>query len=490
MCLKNVISFKRKGGGRSWSISASLTAHYALSAFVILTLSTCVLYWGLVISLDYQSGQYQKDEINVFNRLLRDPRTAKSVAEKIEVGYAAREFMKTYARLLDENGRTLLETHQMSAVIPPAVFPAPSAKDGPYGRITKWKSPTGKYFLMRAIWVYTEDPKHERRLLQIALDTTSLRKVLTDYQQGLAVVLLLGIITSAGAGMYISRRGMRPLREIAERTRRVTVTNLGERLQPLNWPEEVDDLANALDAMLDRLQLSFRRLNQYSANLAHELRTPIGNLRGEAEVALSRARTAAEYKRIIESSLEEYERLSNMIDSLLFLARSANKEAPLDLSEIDVRSEIENICDYFKAMAIENGIELTCGGEAVLTADLVLFRRTVSNLLSNALKYTPSGGKVDVAVRQTEDSLVEIAVRDTGCGIPPEHLGKVFDRFYRIGDARYMNPLGSGLGLSIVKSIMDLHGGTVSIQSEPSAGTTVTLVFPDSPKDFSGSILT
>lgn len=444
---------------------------------------------GLLISLKKQSSQYLNDEINVFKRLIRAPDAERSIAQKIEVGYAAREFMKTYARILDEKGRTLLETYQMAAIVPPSAFPVPAMDGDPHGTQLKWKDRNGKSYLMRVLWIDPGATKGKRRILQLALETTYIHNILLDYQEGLELVLFFGIIVSAGAGLYISRKGMRPLREISERTRHITATNLGARLEPMNWPVEIDELARSLDAMLDRLQHSFRRLNQYSANLAHELRTPIVILRGEAEVALSKARTTDEYKKIIESSLEEYERLSNMIDSLLFLARSANREAPLNLEKIDAYGEIDNICDYYKAMAAEKEIMLTCEGNADVIVDAVLFRRAISNLVNNALKYTPNGGKVHVTTRQTEDSGVEISVSDTGCGIPAEHLGKVFDRFYRIDNARFMNPHGSGLGLSIVKSIMDLHGGTVSIQSGLSAGTVVTLTFPNPAKDLSASIL-
>ncbi len=234
---------------------------------------------------------------------------------------------------------------------------------------------------------------------------------------------------------------------------------------------------SALKGALDRLKDSHARISQFSADLAHELRTPINNLRGEAEVALSRSRTADEYREVLESSLEEYARLSRMIDSLLFLARAESPETQIERKWFGAREEIAGVRDFLDAIAEEQGVEVTCHGNELLNADPMLFRRAVSNLLTNALQHTPRGGKVCISVKKLSDASVEVSVSDTGFGIPPEHLPRIFDRFYRVNHAR-SQPKGMGLGLSIVKSIMDLHGGSVTIQSERGAGTIASLRFP------------
>ena len=192
--------------------------------------------------------------------------------------------------------------------------------------------------------------------------------------------------------------------------------------------------------MLDRLEDSFNRLSQFSADLAHELRTPINNLRGEAGVALSQARTPEEYRRTLESSLEEYARLSRLIDNLLFLARADGPMISIARTPCDAQKAIEVVREFYEALAEDRGVEVVCGGEAILEADPVLFRQTISNLLSNALSYTPRGGKVSISVQRQDDRTVEVSVNDTGCGIPAEHLPKIFDRFYRVDPARRNSP--------------------------------------------------
>ncbi len=199
---------------------------------------------------------------------------------------------------------------------------------------------------------------------------------------------------------------------------------------------------------------------------------------GEAEVSLSKTRTEEEYQRVLSSSLEECSRLSRLIDSMLFLARAENTQTQLKRSSLDVHREAEAVREFYDMVAEEQGVMVTCTGEGRLHADPLLFRQVLSNLLSNALHYTPSGGKVTISVAPPNNGWVDIAVTDTGTGIDPEHIPHIFDRFYRADRARSQQPQGFGLGLAIVKSILTLHGGTVAIQSKTGAGTTVRLRFP------------
>jgi two-component system heavy metal sensor histidine kinase CusS len=231
--------------------------------------------------------------------------------------------------------------------------------------------------------------------------------------------------------------------------------------------------------MLDRLEDSFARLSRFSSDIAHELRTPLQNLRGEAEVVLSRERKTGEYREILGSSLEEYQRLSNLIDRLLFLARAENPQTQIQREELDLKKELGLLQDFYGPSAGESGILLGVEAQEGLRADLdrSLFQRAVGNLVENALKHTPAGGAV-LLKSSNGGGNIRVEVSDTGKGIPLEEISRVFDRFYRVDPSRSPSSGGAGLGLSIVKSIMDLHAGTVEIRSEPSRGTTVTLLFP------------
>jgi two-component system heavy metal sensor histidine kinase CusS len=233
------------------------------------------------------------------------------------------------------------------------------------------------------------------------------------------------------------------------------------------------------DGILNRLDDSHSRLAQFSADLAHELRTPIHALMGQTEVALSKERQPGEYRRILESNLEEYQRLARMINGLLFLARSENPKTHIERSRQDARAELEAIREFHEALADDQGVSVTCTGQADLYADPILFRRAVSNLLSNALRHTPRGGQIVLSAEQTQDRGTLVRVSDTGCGIAEKDMPRLCERMYCPDQGTARCAEGTGLGLAIVKSIADLHNGTVAVQSKRGQGTVVTLLFPN-----------
>ena len=217
------------------------------------------------------------------------------------------------------------------------------------------------------------------------------------------------------------------------------------------------------------------RLSQFSADLAHELRTPIANILGEAQVALTRDRTAPEYRETIESAVAECERLSRIVDNLLFVARVDAAREPIARKRFDARAAVEKIAEFYQTVADDHHVTITCSGDGQIYADPDLFERAVGNLLDNALRFTPENGSIQIALCQHEADF-EVAVSDNGCGIAAQHLPRVFDRFYRAESSRGSD--GAGLGLALVKSIVDLHGGSAIIESNLGRGTIVKLVFP------------
>jgi two-component system heavy metal sensor histidine kinase CusS len=230
--------------------------------------------------------------------------------------------------------------------------------------------------------------------------------------------------------------------------------------------------------MLNRLEQSFARLRQFSADIAHELRTPINNMRGEIEVALGKPRSADDYREVLGSSLEECGRLAGMIDSLLLLARAENPRTTIDREPLDVAEELARVREFYEAAAGEAGVRLTLAvaGRVEAVLNRALFQRAVANLVANALAHTPPDGSVTLAAAG-RDGVTRVEVSDTGCGIPACHLAHVFERFYRVDPAR-RSPGGMGVGLTLVRSIVELHGGTVEIASEVGRGTRVVMTFP------------
>lgn len=215
------------------------------------------------------------------------------------------------------------------------------------------------------------------------------------------------------------------------------------------------------------------------ADLAHELRTPIYNLVGAAQVALSRPRTPPQYVAVLQSALEEYERLRRVIEGMLFLASADLAIAThVHCVPLDVRVQMRAVTDFFQALADERRVTLSCEGGGKVLADRALLRRALSNLVSNAIEYTLRGGRVTLRAEQGPKGALSLRVSDTGVGIAPEHLGKLGETFYRVDPSRSIAHRGEGLGLAIVRAIMNLHGGTLSIESVPAQGTVATLCFP------------
>jgi two-component system heavy metal sensor histidine kinase CusS len=460
----------------SWSITRRIRTLYALSAAIIFSLASGLLYWGLVNTLKRQSNLYLNDEINVIKTIASKPDGWNLLKTKLETSHAVRKYMMIHARILDQSGRVLLQTNQMGGILPAAIFPAINNDTGD-GTIT-WQVVNSNSYLLRSTRLTNSPGTGQGDLLQIALDLSCFDKILADFRNLLMAAIATGTLLSAWLSALIARKGMRPLQDMAERTRQISTSNLDQRIKIMYCPDELKNLADSFDEMLERLQDSFERLSNHANNMAHELRTPINVLISEAEMALSQERTAQEYRNVIESSLEEYSAVSRMVDSLLFLARADIGQSPLALEEIDACTTIEKIVEYYQPLADDKGITIFCAGDAVVQADPTLFRRAVSNLLSNALHYTPSQGKICIAIRQGNELSTTITFTDTGCGISKEDLPKVFDRFYRAESTKERHVEGTGLGLAIVKSIVKLHGGSCSIDSEQGKGTTVTVVFP------------
>ncbi len=469
----------------AWSIKRRLTILYVISAFGILLISTVFLYWVLTTRLAKEDGQFLAAKIDLLREILAEaPNNKEILEEEIKWETAPFRLAKYYARILGSDGSVVIETGRMDSVAPIDIFPPPAALGKTPSKAMSGKSPTGHNLLLMTALAKVGNAGGQTRVLQLALDISHEDELISDYRSRLLIVLLAGIVLSAALGIFVAEKGLKPVVKITRTIKHISAHQLHRRLGQKDWPLELNDLAGAFDGMLDRLEDSFNRLSQFSADLAHELRTPINNLIGETEVALSRERTPGEYREVMESSLEEYSRLSHVLESLLFLARAESSEAHPDKKKLDPRAEIESVMEFYEAIADEEGVTIAYqekpepGKKILVNADPTLLRQAVSNLISNALRYTSNGGHIEIEANRGTDGSTLVSVIDDGTGIDREHLPRIFDRFYRVDSSRSENKTGSGLGLAIVKSIMQLHGGTASVASEPGKGTTVTLNFP------------
>lgn len=465
--------------GRGWSLAFRLTAWYTGAAFILIVLATGILYLALSANLDRNTDLFLSDKVHVISALLRDrPDDWSGLREEVELESAARRYENYYIRLLDDTGQVKLATPGMDAELDGRRF-VPFAT--PPGRSFRLNSSSGKTFRAVIERIPVGSRPAVSWTMQVAIDLTQQEDLLARYRTWLWAILAFALIICPLIGYQIARHGIHYVREVAETAQRIGSATLDERIQPDGYPVELADLARTFNGMLDRLEESFGRLTRFSADIAHELRTPVNNIRGEAEVALARARSVDEYREVLASCLEEAVRLSDLIGSLLFLARTEHPGTHIKRERVDVCQLLNGVCEYYEASAAEHRVALSVAGLGVtVDADRSLLQRAVSNLVSNAIAHTPPQGSIHLGARD-DSALVRIEVADTGVGISEQDLPHVWDRFYRVDPARSQGSGGAGLGLAIVKGIVHLHGGRVEISSKSGEGTTVALLLPHAP---------
>ena len=451
------------------SIASQLVFLFTLAAALLLSCGLGVFYWLVVRHAFEEDNAVLADKISALSADLKagGPKALDEELKSVRTG----EHAVYWVRVVDSAGRIVTETPGMNRLLPPSIVPrTPTSTSA--ARNAKNYRIGGRLF---SLVTTSEEANGQPYTIQVAQDRSNDDQFTKEFGALLAVVLAFGILASTAIAITVTKRGLRPLAEMTHSLERVGPAHLSERVPPTRWPRELRPLAVAFDEMLDRLEDSFTRLSQFSADLAHELRTPITNILGEAQVTLTRARTADEYREVIESTVGECERLSRIVDSLLFLARAEAADRQIHRTLFDGRAAVEKIAAYYQTIAEDRHVAVTCTGAGEIYADSVLFGRAVSNLVDNALCFTPDGGTIRISIAARAASS-EISVDDTGCGIAAEHLPRVFDRFYRADSSRSVH--GAGLGLALVKSIMNLHGGSATLKSEISRGTTVVLIFP------------
>jgi two-component system heavy metal sensor histidine kinase CusS len=464
----------------SWSLATRLTLWYTGSAFALVAVASGILYWTLVADLAREDDEDLAEKVDILRKHFADPALGlESAKQLVEVGWPSRQHAQIYARVSDAAGRTIFETPGMGQLLSPDMFPPPSAGDGPPGPGTDVRAVNGKVYRLVSATCAVTPSRDAPRLIQVALDRTPEVELIERYRMILWIVLGTASLACAALGYQIARRGLRPLEDITATAGRIEASRLNERLSVAGLPREVAELAGTFNGMLERLQESFDRLARFSADIAHELRTPTNNLRGEVEVALAKPRSGAEYRDVLGSCLEESVRLSRLIDNLLFLARAEHPETLVEKESLNLLHELTALQEFYAATAAEAGVTVSVKVDEALTADCnrPLLQRTIANLLDNALRYTPAGGSVVLgAARQGRSIRIEVA--DTGTGIDARHLPHLFDRFYRVDSARATATGGVGLGLAIVKGIAELHGGSVAVESEIGQGTRVVVFIP------------
>lgn len=302
-------------------------------------------------------------------------------------------------------------------------------------------------------------------IVAAAINIDHHERFMDRYSRTLIVFIPIATVFSGLLGWWAARRGLSPLRLIQERAAAVTASQLSQRLPEESVPRELTGLAHELNCMLDRLEEAFRRLSNFSSDLAHEMRTPVSNLLTQTQVALSRSRSSREYQEVLASSAEELDRLSRMISDMLFLAKTEIGMSIPSTQELRLHEEIADLFEFYDALAEEEGVSLSSSGRAVIRGNRSMLRRALSNLLSNALRHSRPGGHVGVFIHD-RNGAVELTVENEGDTIPAEELPRLFDRFYRGDPARSRDDsAGVGLGLAITQALIRAHSGTIRAES-------------------------
>jgi two-component system heavy metal sensor histidine kinase CusS len=460
------------------SLAGRLTLWYCLSTVLLVAMTFGLLYAALSATFDYETDDFLKETTATLKSILSEKENSlEDLKKEVDSQLSARRYAKMFVRVLDSQGKVLVEAHHMSQDFPQIDFILTNETDE--SRSGQDRQVRRRPFRLLSTRIQALHDPNLFYVVQIAYDRKHESGILHRYRTSLWLALSATLIACSIVGFFIARRGIDPVQQITHAAGRVTSSTLDQRLQSAGLPTELRALAGTFNGMLDRLEDSFRRVSQFSGDIAHELRTPLNNLRGEMEVAMRRPRTTEEYRDVLGSALEECERLTRLVDRLLFIARIEDADTEIELETLNIARELSVVREFYDAAAAEAQVELALTADEDLTAELnrELFQSAIGNLIANALRHTSRNGSVRLSGTR-KDNAVVIAVSDTGCGIAAEHLPHVFDRFYRVDVARSTASGGVGLGLALVRSIATLHNAKVDIQSEVGKGTSVTLTFP------------
>ena len=326
---------------------------------------------------------------------------------------------------------------------------------------------------------------YDGTLVNIVRAGTSLQPVEETLHRLLIVMLIslpAALLVSLAGGWFLAGQALRPVESITRAAQRISTGDLTQRLTVPRSPDEIGRLAATFNEMISRLATSFRQVRQFSTDASHELRTPLTVMKGETELALRRPRSIEDYQIVLESNLEEIDRMTHIVDELLFLSRADLGEVKMAFLPIKLETLVEDIQRQAAVLGQEHEIQVMLGeiAPATVLGDELRLRELLLNLLDNAVKYSHPGGKVSISL-SCEDRTARLSVDDYGIGISPEEQGLLFNRFYRTDAARAHTKKGTGLGLSICKWIVESHHGRIEVQSTVGVGSRFTVVLPLAP---------
>ena len=472
---------EQKKPQRAMSLTLRATLLFALLASLVVSAVGVYLYYSLEKELVRRADYQVSGRVQYFRHLLASefPLSQLSHNPGLFENMLGNERDILTFRLSDEP--PIINVNPSRLALPP-VAPVPDGQPLTLSTVHTLSAPDDTPVRFARAAVKIQDGR--RVEITAAHFMTGEARMLQTFRWEITGAVLFAYLLIAALGYVVIRRGLRPLRHMALEATKIHPASLSTRLSSDNAPQELQQLIYSFNDMLERLAEGYQRLTQFSADLAHEIRTPVGALMGHCQVALYQPRSTEEYETLLANNMEELERISRMVENILFLARATDARSVLTITSIDVSAEMTRIQEYFEGLAEEREMTLHSAGEGILYADAILFQRALSNLVANAVRYAHEGTPIVVRA-EPHASGMDIHVISQGDPIPPEKLGKLFDRFYRADASRSEGGSSSGLGLSIVQAIMALHQGSVRVVSSAEGETRFTLTFPREDHKFS-----
>ncbi len=454
-----------------------MTLWYILTFLVSALIICAFLYLRLRHQLIKEVDRFLLDETQELTAVLsRDPNEI-SFLMKFEDEAMTRKYYPFFFRILDKNGRSVYVSKEFRGigykVNDRVIINATDGKETledvrPPGRRTPFRMISTPFY-------------REGRLtyiIQLATHLHYVRKSLSVFKSNILAAFPILLMLGSIGGWLLARKSLSPIGYIASKAQSITSQNLSERLTPRGTEDEMDDLIRTINEMISRLENSFQRMAEFTADASHELKTPLCVLRGEAEVLLSKERTGEDYQEAFAHFIEQFDRLNQMVDNLILLSKSDSSRAELKMAPLRLDLLIKNIGDLFQVLAEQKNISFVMDPfqEVWVMGDKIRLQQLFTNLIDNAIKFT-SEGTVRITMEKSEE-VAFVKIGDTGIGIPDEEQERIFKRFYRIDKSRSRGTGGAGLGLSISEWIAHAHRGKIEVKSEVNQGSTFTVSLP------------
>jgi len=454
-----------------------MTLWYVLTFLGSAIVVCLVLYVGLRYRLLREIDQFLLDETTEMERVLSKEPKETYFLMRFEDEVMARKYYPFFFQILGSEGTPLYVSKEFREIGHVAHdWVLTNARKGKATR-EEISSPGGKEtFRIISTPVYKNGKLSE--IIQLGTHLYFVKQNLSHFRTNILAVLPIILVLGSLGGWILARRSLAPIGYIATKAESISSQNLGERLTPRGTDDEMDDLIQTINEMIARLESSFKRMAEFTADASHELKTPICAMRGEAEVLLLKERKTEEYQEGLAHFIEQFDHLNQMINDLILLSKADTTQVELKMTPLRLDHLMKDLCNLFQVLAEQKNIALETGPleEVTVIGDKVRLQQLFTNLIDNAIKYTPRGA-IHITVEKDETAVL-VKIIDTGMGIPKEEREKIFKRFYRMDKSRSRETGGVGLGLSIAEWIVHAHQGSIEVDSEVNRGSTFIVSLP------------